>query len=75
MKSKASHDVLLLCPKCHQRSNMFDMNLRRKLSDECDAPLNDAKSKFFERPELKLVITIFIKLNVLFSMVTEQLDY
>lgn len=40
MKDKTSHDVLLLCIHCHQRSNMYDHTLRQMLQDKFDAPLN-----------------------------------
>ncbi|KAL6262820.1 hypothetical protein P5V15_005610 [Pogonomyrmex californicus] len=39
MKAHQSHDVLLLCPSCHEISNNHDLQLRRKLADMCDAPL------------------------------------
>lgn len=39
MKAHQSHDVLLLCPSCHEISNNYDLQLRRKLADMCDAPL------------------------------------
>ncbi|XP_011264286.1 exonuclease 3'-5' domain-containing protein 2 [Camponotus floridanus] len=39
MKAHQSHDVLLLCPPCHESSNNHDLQLRRKLADMCDAPL------------------------------------
>ena len=39
MKSHQSHDVLLLCPNCHEVSNRHDLDLRRQLADLCDAPL------------------------------------
>lgn len=39
MKAHQSHDVLLLCPTCHETSNSHDLQLRRKLADMCDAPL------------------------------------
>lgn len=39
MKAHQSHDVLLLCPTCHEVSNNHDLQLRRKLADLCDAPL------------------------------------
>ncbi|XP_012223059.1 exonuclease 3'-5' domain-containing protein 2 [Linepithema humile] len=39
MKAHQSHDVLLLCPACHEISNNHDLQLRRKLADMCDAPL------------------------------------
>ncbi|CRK91130.1 CLUMA_CG004817, isoform A [Clunio marinus] len=40
MKSKTSHDVLLLCFMCHQRSNITDLKMRQSLQMECDAPLS-----------------------------------
>lgn len=40
MKSHQSHDVLLLCPVCHEISNYHDLQLRKKLADTCDAPLS-----------------------------------
>ncbi|XP_032691486.1 exonuclease 3'-5' domain-containing protein 2 [Odontomachus brunneus] len=39
MKAHQSHDVLLLCPSCHENSNNNDLHLRRKLAELCDAPL------------------------------------
>lgn len=39
MKAHQSHDVLLLCPSCHEVSNYHDLELRRRLSEICDAPL------------------------------------
>ena len=40
MKSHQSHDVLLLCPACHEVSNYHDLQLRKKLADTCEAPLS-----------------------------------
>lgn len=40
MKEHQSHDVLLLCPACHELSNCQDLQLRKKLADLCDAPLS-----------------------------------
>lgn len=39
MKAHQSHDILLLCPSCHETSNSHDLQLRKKLADMCDAPL------------------------------------
>ncbi|XP_076164797.1 exonuclease 3'-5' domain-containing 2 isoform X2 [Ptiloglossa arizonensis] len=39
MKTHQSHDVLLLCPSCHEISKRHDLQLRRKLADMSDAPL------------------------------------
>lgn len=39
MKHHISHDVLLLCVRCHQLSNLRDLSLRQILSVECDAPI------------------------------------
>lgn len=61
MKDHTSHDVLLLCPKCHQRSNMADLSLRNKLAYECDAPLisKATGNKFIDVPRLRWEITIY----------------
>lgn len=40
MKSKTSHDVLLLCLRCHQNSNISDIKIRRELEATCTAPLS-----------------------------------
>ena len=40
MRDHTSHDVLLMCYECHRRTNLFDLELRRQLSIECDAPIN-----------------------------------
>lgn len=39
LKSHQSHDVLLLCPTCHQESNIQDLQFRRELAKRCNAPL------------------------------------
>ncbi|EDV91209.1 exonuclease 3'-5' domain-containing protein 2 [Drosophila grimshawi] len=39
MKSHSSHDILLLCPNCHQTSNISDHKIRSKLATICEAPL------------------------------------
>ncbi|XP_011498091.1 PREDICTED: exonuclease 3'-5' domain-containing protein 2 [Ceratosolen solmsi marchali] len=41
MKSHQSHDILLLCPTCHEVSNCHDLQLRKKLAILCDKPLLD----------------------------------
>ncbi|XP_055323542.1 exonuclease 3'-5' domain-containing protein 2 isoform X4 [Sitodiplosis mosellana] len=55
MKDHTSHDVLLLCPRCHQISNMHDLNLREKLAIECKAPFptKNTNTKTVEVPRLK----------------------
>ncbi|XP_054742283.1 exonuclease 3'-5' domain-containing protein 2 [Anastrepha obliqua] len=57
MKSHTSHDVLLLCPDCHQLSNIYDLRMRMKLAEQCDAPFTKEESavKYYELPELKKV--------------------
>lgn len=39
MKDHTSHDVLLLCPECHSKSEKYAAHLREELSEECDAPV------------------------------------
>lgn len=39
MKAHQSHDILLLCPTCHEVSNSHDLQLRIKLANLCNAPL------------------------------------
>lgn len=55
MKDHTSHDVLLLCPQCHQISNIHDLRLREKLALECDAPFpaKATNMKTVEVPRLK----------------------
>lgn len=55
MKDHTSHDVVLLCPRCHQISNMHDLHLREQLAEECDAPFSskNANLKEVEVPRLK----------------------
>lgn len=55
MKDHTSHDVLLLCPRCHQISNMHDLRLREQLAIECDAPFSSkvTNMKTAEVPRLK----------------------
>ncbi|GFS01716.1 exonuclease 3'-5' domain-containing protein 2 [Elysia marginata] len=39
LKDHSSHDVLLLCTACHRRSCDFDAQLRLRLAQECNAPV------------------------------------
>ena len=56
MRDHQSHDILLMCVSCHQRSNILDTSLRQELADECDAPIgtsSDVKQR--EDSDLKRV--------------------
>ncbi|XP_067644802.1 exonuclease 3'-5' domain-containing protein 2 [Eurosta solidaginis] len=57
MKSHTSHDVLLLCTHCHQLSNIYDLRMRMKLAQKCDAPFvkSEKAAKYIELPEIKQV--------------------
>ncbi|XP_044738068.1 exonuclease 3'-5' domain-containing protein 2 isoform X2 [Chrysoperla carnea] len=50
MKEHSSHDVLLLCVKCHQKSNLSDIVLRNKLAKLCDAPIGAGNVKMYDSP-------------------------
>ena len=53
MRDHQSHDVLLMCSSCHRQSNLHDMDLRRQLAEECNAPIgSDRDIKFREDPEV-----------------------
>lgn len=39
LKDHSSHDVLLLCTSCHRRSCDYDAQLRLRLAQECNAPV------------------------------------
>lgn len=45
MKDKTSHDVLLLCIVCHQKSNISDNMLRLKLQNQCNAPIGGERDE------------------------------
>lgn len=48
MRDHQSHDILLTCVMCHQRSNLFDSSMRAQLAEECGAPIGtetDVKTK------------------------------
>lgn len=51
MKNHTSHDIVLLCARCHQICNMHELSLREKLARECDAPISPTKT--IEIPRLK----------------------
>ncbi|CAK1600277.1 unnamed protein product [Parnassius mnemosyne] len=56
MKDHSSHDVVLLCVECHQRSNMRDQSVREQLAAQCEAPLSvHGEGKYKEDPEFKKV--------------------
>lgn len=45
MKEHRSHDILLMCLRCHQKSNIYDQILKKELAVKCNAPL-DTDKKF-----------------------------
>jgi len=56
MKDHQSHDVLLLCIACHQKSNYYDLDVRRHLAELCNAPIGSESSvKIRANFELKKV--------------------
>lgn len=56
MKDHTSHDILLLCPRCHQLSNASDVVVREKLAIECDAPLASKEAtRKIDVPRLRYV--------------------
>lgn len=57
MKSHTSHDILLLCPGCHQLSNISDNKVRNRLAVSCVAPFKhrDGMVKYHEDQQLKSV--------------------
>lgn len=58
LKEHKSHDVLLMCVTCHQRSNLHDNELKRHLLAECrpnSAPLLDGHDKYVHDPLLTRV--------------------
>ncbi|CAK1548737.1 unnamed protein product [Leptosia nina] len=56
MKDHSSHDVVLLCVSCHQRSNMRDQAVRERLAQTCDAPFADhVRAMYIEDVECKKV--------------------
>ena len=56
MKDHQSHDVLLLCVSCHQKSNFHDSDLRRRLGEMCGAPTgSEAEVKVRENVDLKRI--------------------
>lgn len=60
MKDHTSHDVLLLCPRCHQHCNGSDLHLRHKLATLCDAPFTYEKAgaRLIELPNLKYLLIL-----------------
>ncbi|XP_074661404.1 exonuclease 3'-5' domain-containing protein 2-like [Tubulanus polymorphus] len=44
MKSHRSHDVLLMCVRCHHRSGIHDSIERQRLADRCSAPVGSEET-------------------------------
>ncbi|XP_068628735.1 exonuclease 3'-5' domain-containing protein 2 [Battus philenor] len=56
MKDHSSHDVVLLCVGCHQRSNMHDQVVRDSLATRCGAPLSaHGDTKYKEDADCKKI--------------------
>ncbi|EKX35802.1 hypothetical protein GUITHDRAFT_146260 [Guillardia theta CCMP2712] len=45
LKSRSSHDIVLLCTACMQLADMKANELRRELALECSAPLHSSRSE------------------------------
>ena len=48
MRDHQSHDILLTCVMCHQRSNLYDSSMRAQLAEEGGAPIgteSDVKTR------------------------------
>ncbi|XP_072935577.1 exonuclease 3'-5' domain-containing protein 2 [Epargyreus clarus] len=55
MKDHSSHDVVLLCVSCHQRSNALDRAVRERLARRADAPLVASDGKYREDADCKKI--------------------
>ena len=58
LKEHKSHDVLLMCVACHQRSNLHDSELKRRLLVQCGteaASSLDGHDKYVHDPALTKV--------------------
>ncbi|KAK2718323.1 hypothetical protein QYM36_005583, partial [Artemia franciscana] len=53
----SSHDVLLLCVTCHKISNNCDQELRKRLAQECRAPIGAIDKVKATNPLLKKVVS------------------
>ena len=49
LKEHRSHDVVLMCLTCHQRSNVYDAAVKERLASECDAPLDAGENGKYRR--------------------------
>lgn len=60
MKDHTSHDVLLMCVRCHQISNISDQKIRQQLADQCDAPFksNEGAAKVVSIPRYRQIKSI-----------------
>lgn len=60
MKDHTSHDVLLMCVRCHQISNVSDQKIREKLAIQCGAPLKaqDGGAKAITVPRFRQLKSI-----------------
>eukprot|EP00742_Colponemidia_sp_Colp-10_P009710 GILJ01010617.1.p1 GENE.GILJ01010617.1~~GILJ01010617.1.p1 ORF type:complete len:845 (-),score=130.47 GILJ01010617.1:81-2300(-) len=64
LKSHRSHDVVLLCVFCHEKSNRFSDSLKKQLAVEFGVPLTgseDAQKEMKERAVLKRAATALIE--------------
>lgn len=68
LKEHKSHDVLLMCVACHQRSNLHDNELKRRLLAQCGteaASSLDGHDKYVHDPALTKVKSAAKYVNVL----------
>lgn len=74
MKDHTSHDILLLCPPCHKRSNIADLQMRNRLAYLADAPFTakEGGARLIEQPNLRYLF-VFHFINV--SHYTEEVPF
>ena len=56
MRNHQSHDILLMCIPCHKLGGFYDLGLRRKLGEICNAPVSDKEdTKMFLDADAKKI--------------------
>ena len=52
LKSHRSHDVVILCPRCHELANKHSDLLKKEIAEECNVPLNEFGDLYYHREDV-----------------------
>jgi len=63
LKSHRSHDVVILCAKCHEQANKMSDLLKKTIAEEYQVPLNEFGDKYHQKEEVTRIGKLCLSLK------------